>query len=274
MRSKRPDGTLARDVPAYRRVMPYLMRGRNESAVYFEQLVDLTEVEPFLETFNAARPETPATPFHLVAWAMARTMAAFPRMNRFVAGGRLYDRDGIWISYSAKREKKQGSPVIVVKRRFDPDESFADMIGDMQAQLERDRRDTNSHTDRELRLVLRGQGLPLRGLMALERLADSFGILPRSFIDNDPMFASAFIANLGSLKMDAPFHHLFEYGSVSVFCAIGQTKPTAWVVDGVVEPRPIMPLRFTFDERVEDGLYAHAALEHMRALVEHPEGAG
>mgnify|MGYP003529425009 CR=1 FL=1 len=27
-----------------------------------------------------------------------------PRINRFVAGGRLYERDGVWISFTAKTE--------------------------------------------------------------------------------------------------------------------------------------------------------------------------
>ena len=49
-------------------------------------------------------------------------------MNRFVAGGRLYQRREIWFSYSAKQSLKGESPLIVLKRRFDPDESFVDMV--------------------------------------------------------------------------------------------------------------------------------------------------
>ena len=39
MFGRRRDGTLA-EVAPYRRIMPFLMKGRNESAVYFEQLLD------------------------------------------------------------------------------------------------------------------------------------------------------------------------------------------------------------------------------------------
>jgi pyruvate/2-oxoglutarate dehydrogenase complex dihydrolipoamide acyltransferase (E2) component len=40
-----------------------------------------------------------------------------------------------------------------------------------------------------------------------------------------------------------------------------------------VEVRPTLALRFNYDERIEDGMYAYAALERLRALIEHPEAA-
>jgi hypothetical protein len=41
MFGRRRDGTLAKVAP-YRRIMPFLMRGRNESMVLFEQHLDLS----------------------------------------------------------------------------------------------------------------------------------------------------------------------------------------------------------------------------------------
>lgn len=134
------------------------------------------------------------------------------------------------------------------------------MVTAMHEELHRSRSPVRSYTDRELDLVLKVQGLPLRLLMALQRAADAWGLLPRSFIERDPLFASLFIANLGSLKMDSGFHHLFEYGSISIFCVIGRTAG---------DP-PKLTLRFTYDERIEDGFYANRALENMRSLIEKP----
>ena len=39
----RPDGDYVGDVPPTRRIMPFLMRGRNESVAYFEQKIDTTK---------------------------------------------------------------------------------------------------------------------------------------------------------------------------------------------------------------------------------------
>lgn len=115
--------------------MPYVMRTRNESTVYFEQRIDVGKAERFVRAFNEAHPETRTTLFHVLLWSSRQGLAEFPNVNRFVAGGRLYQRRGIWISYSAKQRMQKGAPLIVLKREFDPDESFASMVGAMQEQL-------------------------------------------------------------------------------------------------------------------------------------------
>jgi pyruvate/2-oxoglutarate dehydrogenase complex dihydrolipoamide acyltransferase (E2) component len=108
-------------------------------------------------------------------------------------------------------------------------------------------------------------------LMSLVKTLDAWGLLPRAFIDNDPLFASMFVANLGSLGMDAGQHHLYEYGNIPIFCVIGKKKHSFVVDDaGGVKAREIYPLRFTFDERIEDGLYCLKAIESLKQRIESP----
>lgn len=277
MFGRRPDGTLVRDVADVRRIVPYLMRGRNESAVYFEQTIDLTKVEAFLDAYNAAHPDRRATLFHVVAWAAAKVLDRRPRMNRFVAGGRLWQRDGIWISFSAKKRLDDEGTMFVVKRRFDPAASFAETVAFMYGDIVEGRSDVPSHTDKELGLLLKLPGPGLRLLLAAERGLDRLGLLPKWFTEPDPMFCSAFIANLGSLKMDAAYHHLYEYGNCPIFCVIGRTHETPVVVrDGKkskVAVGRVATLRWTFDERIEDGLYAQRCLQMLASIVEDPAAA-
>jgi pyruvate/2-oxoglutarate dehydrogenase complex dihydrolipoamide acyltransferase (E2) component len=42
------------------------------------------------------------------------------------------------------------------------------------------------------------------------------------------------------------------------------------VVDGVVEVRPSLVLRYSYDERVEDGFYAASAIALVRDWIEDP----
>src|SRR5262245_10128615 len=99
------DGTLCTDVPPYRRIVPFLMRGRNESAVYFEQTIDLTRTLPFVEAWNGRHPrERRITFFHVLLGALPRVMAERPRLNRFVSGERIYQRNGVFISFAAKKK--------------------------------------------------------------------------------------------------------------------------------------------------------------------------
>jgi hypothetical protein len=210
-----------------------------------------------------------------VLWALVRTIAEYPDLNRFVAGGRLYQRDGIWISYVAKRELVEHSPLVTVKRRFDPTEPFAAMVTAIDVQLRDARVPHESASDREVGALLHLPGLARRAVLRAERLADAFGVLPRAYIDNDPMYATVFIANLGSIGLDVAYHHLYEYGNVGIFCVIGRTRTVPVATDdGQVAARRMLPIRFSYDERLQDGMYAAHALARFRALAEDPAAAG
>jgi hypothetical protein len=42
------------------------------------------------------------------------------------------------------------------------------------------------------------------------RTLDYFGWLPASFIKGDALYTSVYLANLGSIGLDAVYHHMFE----------------------------------------------------------------
>ena len=264
MFGRRPDARLCRDLPPIRRFMPFVSRRRNDSVVYFAQDLDVEAALEFVEAYNEGRPpETPLTLFHLLLRALARVLEERPRLNRFTAGGRVWQRDGIWISFSAKQRMDDAGVVFTVKRRFDLSESLDEMIERLHGALRSSRGGRKSTSDREISLLLRLPPLLTRAAVALARAGNELGLLPRSMIESDPMFASAFVANLGSVGLEAGYHHLWEYGNVPIFCVIGRVKPGP---DG----RRIATLKWTFDERVEDGLYCARSLERLRELVADP----
>ena len=75
-------------------------------------------------------------------------------------------------------------------------------------------------------------------------------------IEHDPMYASVFFANLASIGMDACYHHLYEYGSIGIFGVIGRPVTDPGSPTSGPDRRRTMTLRWTFDERCEDGLVA------------------
>jgi hypothetical protein len=274
---RRSDADLVRDVPDLRRIMPYVMRTRNESTVYFEQRVDVGNAERFVRAFNETHPETRTTVFHVLLWAARQGLAEFPNVNRFVAGGRLYQRKGIWISYSAKQRMQKGAPLIVLKREFDPDESFAAMVAAMQEQLHTAKFSGGTNTvDGELKLVLMLPGVLRRVVFAAYRALEAFGMFPRAFIDNDPLYATMFLTDLGSLGLDPVFHHLYEYGNVGTFGVLG--RPRAEQIPdpdtGRLERKRMVTIRWSFDERIEDGLYAGYGIKQVKKLLEDPVKGG
>jgi hypothetical protein len=72
------------------------------------------------------------------------------------------------------------------------------------------------------------------------------------------------VASLGSVGLDAGYHHLWEHGTCPVFCVIGRIHEGP---DG----RRRTVLKWSYDERTEDGLYCAAGLERIRELIESPE---
>jgi hypothetical protein len=78
------------------------------------------------------------------------------------------------------------------------------------------------------------------------------------------MYASIFVANLGSVGLEAAYHHLFEWGNCPIFAAIGRVREEV-TPQGT---RKVCTVRYTFDERIEDGLYCAHALGKLQARLE------
>jgi len=129
MFGKRPDATLVTNLNTLRRFMPYISPRRNDSLFYMMQDIEVEAALEFLEKRNLERPEArPMTLFHLFLRSCAQALYLRPGVNRFVKGGRLWQRDGEWITFSAKKEIKDGSPMITVKRRFHPTTETLDAL--------------------------------------------------------------------------------------------------------------------------------------------------
>jgi hypothetical protein len=270
MFGRRRDGTLAKVAP-YRRIMPFIMRGKTESIVLFEQQLDLTRAMPWLERWRATTGQH-VTVFHLLLHAVAEVLHQRPHLNRFVAGRRIYDRREVFLTFAAKKAMREDAPLATVKRRFVVGERFAEMVAALGAEVALARTDRRSKVDKELSIFLRLPGPILAAAIATLRWLDRLGLAPRALIGDDPMFTSVFLANLGSVKIDAAYHHLYEYGNCPLFCAVGQVGPTVFAsADGTVTARPGVMLRYTYDERIEDGFYCAGALALLKTWVEDPQ---
>jgi hypothetical protein len=268
----RPDGTLLKNEAPVRAIMPYLMRGRNESIVFSETIFDVSRTLPWLKNFNRGRPpHEQGTLFHLFLWACARTLHERGGLNRFVSGGRLYRRNGVSISFAAKREMRDGAPFVTVKVEFPSGEEFADCVARLRQTISEGRGGRARPVDKEVSLVTKLPGPLIRLGVAITTLLDRANLMPASMIRNDPMYASLFAANIGSVGLDAVFHHLYEYGNVSLFAVMGRVEKAVFVgADEKPVVRDGIKVRWSFDERINDGLYCANSLKLVQAVVEDP----
>ena len=267
----RPDGKFVNNLPNTRKIMPFLMHGRAESTVYYEQHIEVEKAWKFVEDFSK-ETGLKASVLHLIIWRSAQVLKKRPDLNRFVAGRRIYQRDGIWISFSMKKEMSDHSPIVVVKKKIDPDWTFEETVREIQGGIKKGREGAKSTSDKEMDLVFRMPMFMVSFFTWLLKTLNHFGWLPRFMIDGDELFGSIFIANLGSIGLQPAYHHLYEWGNIPIFMALGSNEPRMALDErGRPAVKDMMTIRYSFDERINDGFYSIKALELLKNLVENPE---
>jgi 2-oxoacid dehydrogenase/acyltransferase catalytic subunit len=266
------EGTRVRDVHPVRRIMPFIMPSKNGAFVLFEQEIPTAPLAAFLDGVNRGRPtERPVTMFHCVLRAIGVALTDFPRLNRFVSGSRLYDRKGIWLAFSAKQRLEKDAPLFTAKIDYRAGEPIGDFVDRLFVPLGEGRSGKETATDREIKGFLRLPTPVLRWAVRAQRVLDAWNLFPGAMLEHDPLYASAFVANLGSVGLDAAFHHLYEYGTIPIFVTMGRFHRAPVVFEnGSVGSREVFVLRYTYDERVEDGFYAARAIERLAACLGDP----
>ncbi|MEK6612084.1 MAG: 2-oxo acid dehydrogenase subunit E2 [Gemmatimonadota bacterium] len=265
---KRHDGDLVRGETPMRRIMPYLMPSRNGSIVLNDSVFQIQDTRIWLKAYNRAHEEH-ATLFHLLAYAAAQALHERPELNRFVSGGRVYQRRGVQVSFVVKKELKDEGQSTTVKLNVIHGEPFR-VFADRLAKAIREAQDTDRAVDRETALIMQLPGFLVRGLVALARGLDRWNLFPRFMTEPDPMFSSIFLANLGSAGISDAYHHLYEYGTVSIFGAMSAPCRMPFVEDDNVVVRPGLRVRWSFDERIHDAFYSARSLNLVRRIVEAP----
>jgi len=267
---RRPDGDLVKDLPAVRGIVPYLMRRRNESAVYHESSYDVGRARSWLRAYNRSHAQR-ATLFHLFLYACVQALHLRPGLNRFASGGRVYQRRGVSVSFAAKKEMRDDSPFATVKLAFPAGEGLADAVRRVSEAVAEGRSGPARRVDREAALVMALPGPVVSLLTRLAAWLDRMNLLPGALMRDDPFFSSLFLANLGSVGLSDTFHHLYEYGTVSIFGVMGTVRQALVPGRGGPETRELLQVRFTLDERVSDGFYAARSLAIARDILEDPD---
>ncbi len=271
LKTSRKDGKLA-SVHPYRRMMPMIMPSKMESVVYFEQWLPTDKLKAYLEEHGK---ELGCNMTHILVAAVARGLHLHPELNRFIAGQRVYQRNGVWLSFSMKRKKLDAkAKIATVKLEVPEGMDLKGLCDQVNERIGVERKDEDTYLDKELSLFFKLPHFVLQRSARWLKWLDEHHLLPYSFIKDDAMFTGIFIANLGSLGMGAGYHHLYEWGNCPLFLMIGQTETRVFDDgEGGYRSEEGVWLKFTFDERIEDGLSARRGLDSMFEALEDPVAA-
>jgi hypothetical protein len=111
----------------------------------------------------------------------------------------------------------------------------------------------------------------ITGIVKFVLWLDKHGWAPQALVGSDPNHAAIFLSNLGSIGLEAGYHHLVNWGTNSCFIVVGKKymKPE-YDKDGNVDVHEVIPLGITLDERIADGYYYSGTVALVKELLEHP----
>ena len=269
------DGYWLRDeAPALGQFMAYLMPNRADNEAFVREEFDLTNLETFLTKKNEGLDHAHRyTVFHAVAAAIVKAVTLRPRMNRFIKGCRLYQRDELSLGFVVKKQFKDNADEGLAFIKFPEDTTIDSLHARILEEIFQCRReDVQDNSTQGMDMFTHLPRWLMRIVMwGLHRL-DFYGHVPYDLIKADPNYASVFITNLGSIKLNAAYHHLSNWGTNSLFVIIGEKgmKPV-FKPDGSYEMRELLSVGITLDERIADGYYYAQTVRLIKKLIDCPE---
>lgn len=266
----RKDGTLLRDIDSMHYIMPLMYPHRCDNEAFIHLQVDLTNAEAYLAKKNAAEPAYRYNLFQLIVTAMLKVITLRPYMNRFIANQNMYQRNEITAAFTVKKIFSDHGGEALARIHAKDSDTIDTIHDEIYRQVSFCRSDSKDASTASMDVLQKVPGKKLIGFIA--RFLDRHGWMPSSVIATDPYYCSVVLTNLGSLKMDAGYHHMTNWGTNSVFCAIGLMKKRPFYDEnGNVEMRMSVDLGLTIDERIADGYYYSKTMRLLKTLLENPE---
>ena len=160
----------------------------------------------------------------------------------------------------------------IAKVPFDENDTLSSVATKMRENTERIKQGETKMDDFLIHHFSKAPRWFLRLFLSLLRWLDFHGILPKFLMDIIPLYSSVFVSHLGSIGADAPFHHLYEFGTTSIFVTIGKPYDKPYRMgSGGTGWRKAIDLRFTVDERICDGFYLVKSLKVFESFLNNPE---
>ncbi|NLM35369.1 MAG: hypothetical protein GX206_08020 [Clostridiales bacterium] len=270
--SLRKDGKLLRNIDPMRKLLPYLFKSRNGSIVHAPETLEFDNAREFIKKVTRENPELSIGTFEIIIAALVRTLSQYPYLNRFVAGKKLFARNDLSISFIVLRLENGEYRETNAKVFFSKEDTLFDVAKKVNEQIKLCQSGSDKSDDALMSMVTKLPSPIINLAVTLAKKFSDWGLLPRSFIEAVPLYSTAYISNLGSIGHDALNHHLYEWGTTSLFLTMGKLKRTNEINKyGQVNIKTSLDIVVTLDERIADGIYLVKALKYFKNIVKHPE---
>ncbi len=271
MFGRRADGRRVKHLDPIVQMTPYLMPMRCDAQVFLEHKADYEKLSRYI--VKKSREGEKVTFMQILVAAYVRAISRNPEVNRFIFNKQYYSRNNCSVSYTVLKDPQDtNSNETTVRILFDLTDTLFDVRDRMNAAVEASR--ATEDGDFVIRLASALLGVP--GLATLVvgavKLLDRYGIAPKVLLRELPFYSGMFITNNGSIGLHHPWHHIYNFGDVSLFIGMGTLVKEAFVEsDGRVRMRRWLPLGITADERVCSGAHYAQFFFDIMHLLDNPE---
>ena len=268
----RREGRRLRKLDPYNAMTPFIMKQKSEASNYFSEDLEVSEIERFLR-----KKRIEGSPgmgmLHLFIATYIRTVAKYPAINRFCSGQRIYARDNVEFMMTIKKQMRTDAGETTIKIAFDRGATINDVYEKLNYEINKVRNEgTSTSTDILAAAFIKLPRVLLRFTVGFLELLDYFGWLPKFIIDASPFHGSVIITDMGSIGLPAIYHHLYNFGNLPMFIAIGAKKKVHELNSkGEVNAGKYIEFKFVVDERICDGFYFSQAFKVFKSLIRNPE---
>lgn len=246
------------------------MLERSDAQVYFKQDISLKTLDEYIS--KKAEEGIKFSYMNIIYAAIVRIISERPSLNRFAMNGRLYDRNEIFVSLSIKKNLTDEGQETVTKLAFKGNENIFEVKEKLDAIIEKNKDIANSNNmDKMAKLLsLIPNGLILWTVRFLKFL-DKHGMLPKKIIELSPFHTSVFLTNVGSLGIDSIYHHIYNFGTTSMFFSMGKKKKSFIYEEDEIHEEKCITIAFVGDERICDGYYYATSFKQLTKYLKKPE---
>lgn len=275
---RRKDATYVYNTQSIKKIFPYLMPRKCDSLVYINFELDLTNTLTFIKNNTSPTLNRKYRIFEVLIASIVRLITIRPELNRFIMNKRLWQRNDISINFIIKEDYRDESDEHSVIIKFNPLSTLDEIANIVDKKIEETRNITknenNNIADKLVNIFTSFPPFITTSLVSFIKYLDTIGLAPLSITEEDGLHCSAYLSNLGSIGLTNATvqHHLYQWGSTSIFIAIGALKRKRIKTDPNIEKRiDKIDLGFTIDERIADGYYFVKSLNIFQDIINNPE---
>ena len=270
----RKDGWRLRHTQSVFAVMPHIMKKRSDAQVFFDEVIEIDELEKYVRRIRKEHDLPYFSLYHVFVAATMRMFVLRPRLNRFIMNGKTYARNHLTTSMTVKREMHQDGLEATIKPRFDKKDTIFDVYRRIDDAMEKEVRDASGENDTDVaaRILNKCPAWLVRAFINFIIFMDHRGWMNNFINSISPFHTSFYITDVGSIGIDPVYHHLYDFGTTSVFLALGKKQRiTAVEPDGTVVVKRVVRIKLVLDERICDGQYYAESFRIFRRLLKKPE---